>query len=65
MYDFLYKRCMRRSTEQIIASIELKSSHAAYRDKFENEFFNIIVAVVEDFIKNACTRTCQEKIRIH
>lgn len=65
MYDFLYKRCMRRSTEQIIASIELKSSHAAYRDKFENKFFNIIVAVVEDFIKNACTRIRQEKIRIH
>ena len=64
MYDFLYKRCMRRSTEQIIASIELKSSHAAYRDKFENKFFNIIV-VVEDFIKNACTRIRQEKIRIH
>ena len=65
MYDFLYKRCMRRSTEQIIASIELKSSHAAYRDKFENKFFNIIVAVVEDFIKNACTRIRQEKIRIY
>ena len=55
----------RTSTEQIIASIESKSSHAAYRDKFENEFFNIIVAVVEDFIKNACTCTHQKKIRIY
>ena len=56
---------MRRNTEQIIASIESKSSYAAYRDKFENEFFNIIVAVVEDFIKNACTCTHQKKIRIY
>ena len=62
MYDFLYKRC---STEQIIASIESKSSYAVYRDKFENEFINIIIAVIKDFIKDACTRTYQEKIRIH
>ena len=43
----------------------LNQNHAVYRDKFENEFFNIIIAVIKDFIKDACTRTYQEKIRIH
>ena len=34
---------------QIIANTESKSSHTAYRNEFENVFFNII-AVIEDFI---------------
>ena len=54
-----------RDAAQNKLSQALNQNHAVYRDKFENEFFNIIIAVIKDFIKDACTRTYQEKIRIH
>ena len=62
---FYIRDACAEAQNKLLQAVELKSSHAAYRDKFENKFFNIIVAVVEDFIKNACTRIRQEKIRIH
>lgn len=41
------------SIREIVTGTELESSHAAHRDKFENAYFNIMIAV-EDFLKNIC-----------